>query len=227
MGRGEGEELVYGRLERTHVPLNLSEKKFSLERSDGGGSENMKSMRTIGGVWVVRLGPKKGRNIGSFRLVPNGKVERITGLIREFSRGSEYRNYVVTLERRRVPATVKVLYYVLMRTTLRKAREASGVSMKELARRLGVTVPSVSSLELNDENGSAKPQTVDRALEALGLARWDVILPAEVLSGIVRDARASIGRVRWTMALEAQNISDDAVDELVSRSVARRVAALR
>jgi len=133
----------------------------------------------------------------------------------------------VTLERPRAPAAVRVLYYVLMRTTLRKAREASGVSMKELARRLGVTVPSVSSLELNDEIGSAKPQTVDRALEALGLARWDVVLSAEVLSGIVRDARASVGRVRWTMALEAQNISDDAVDELVSRSVARRVAALR
>jgi transcriptional regulator with XRE-family HTH domain len=114
-----------------------------------------------------------------------------------------------------------------MRTTLRKAREASGVSMKELARRLGVTVPSVSSLELNDESGSAKPQTVDRALEALGLARWDVVMPAEVLNGIVRDARASVGRVRWTMALEAQNISDSAVDELVSRSVARRVAALQ
>jgi transcriptional regulator with XRE-family HTH domain len=134
---------------------------------------------------------------------------------------------VARLSRKLSAMPVRMLYYVLMRTTLRKAREASGVSMKELARRLGVTVPSVSSLELNDERGSAKPQTVDRALEALGLARWDVILPAEVLNGIVRAARASVGRVRWTMALEAQNISDNAVEELVSRSVARRVAARR
>jgi hypothetical protein len=54
-----GEELVYGRFERTRVPSNLSEKKFSLECSDGDGSENLKSTRKISGVWVARLGPKK------------------------------------------------------------------------------------------------------------------------------------------------------------------------
>ena len=59
VGRGEGEELVYGRFERTRVTLNLSEKKFSLECSDGGGGENMKSTRTFSGVRVVQLGPKK------------------------------------------------------------------------------------------------------------------------------------------------------------------------
>jgi hypothetical protein len=98
--------------------------------------------------------------------------------------------------------------------------------MSTLAKRLGVTVPSMSTLELNDERGVAKTQTVDRALAALGLARWDVILPAEELAKIIESAKETAAKVKWTMALEAQNLSSESLDAMVSRSVARKVAEL-
>ena len=125
-----------------------------------------------------------------------------------------------------LPVIISLWYYNLMRTTLRQARETTNVSMSTLAKRLGVTVPSMSTLELNDERGVAKTQTVDRALAALGLARWDVILPAEELAKIIKSAKETASKVKWTMALEAQNLSSESLDAMVSRSVARKVAEL-
>jgi len=119
---------------------------------------------------------------------------------------------------------IRLWYYVLMRTTLRQARESTHVSMKDLATRLGVTLASVSTLELNDERGVAKTETVDRALKALGLARWDVVLPADELEKIVASAKETAESVRWTMALEAQNVTVASLDAVVNRSIARKVA---
>jgi transcriptional regulator with XRE-family HTH domain len=111
-----------------------------------------------------------------------------------------------------------------MRTTLRQAREQVGVSMSELATRLGVAASSVSSLELNDERGAAKTETVDRALDALGLARLDVVLPKEELEQIEAEARRAATRAAWTMALEAQNISHRDFDALVITLILRGLA---
>ncbi len=97
--------------------------------------------------------------------------------------------------------------------------------MADLAARLGVSVPSVSSLELNDVQGRAKAATVERALEALGLARWDVVLPAAEMSAMVDRAEAIARRSAWTMGLEAQNVSDDAVSRLVQSLVAKQIAS--
>jgi transcriptional regulator with XRE-family HTH domain len=98
--------------------------------------------------------------------------------------------------------------------------------MSTLAERLGVAVSSLSTLELNDERGAAKTETLDRALAALGLARWDVVLPAEELAKIIESAKETAASVRWTMALEAQNVSSDSLDAMVTRSIARKVAEL-
>lgn len=113
-----------------------------------------------------------------------------------------------------------------MRTTLRQARESAQISMKDLATRLGVTLASVSTLELNDERGVAKTETVEKALEALGLARWDVVLPADELAKIIASAREMAASVTWTMALEAQNVPSESLDAVVKRSIARKVAEL-
>lgn len=114
-----------------------------------------------------------------------------------------------------------------MRTKLRQARERAGVSMAELAARLGVSVPSVSTLELNDERGAAKVETVEKALDALGLTRWDTVLPKEEMATIEQEAREIAEEVSWTMTLEAQSITDEDVEAIVTRLVARKVAALR
>ena len=97
--------------------------------------------------------------------------------------------------------------------------------MAELASRLGTSVPSVSTLELNDERGAAKAATVDRALAALGLDRWDTILPATELAAITQQAREVADEVAWTMALESQTLSDEAKANMVRRLIAEAVAA--
>jgi hypothetical protein len=96
--------------------------------------------------------------------------------------------------------------------------------MADLAARLNVSVPSVSTLELNDERGTAKAATIDRALAALDLARWDVVLPAAELEEILRQAHAIADEVAWTMALEAQNLTGEAKSALVRRLAAEIIA---
>jgi hypothetical protein len=43
---------------------------------------------------------------------------------------------------------------------------------------------------------------------------------------IIESAKETAAKVKWTMALEAQNISTESLDAMVSRSVARKVAEL-
>lgn len=96
--------------------------------------------------------------------------------------------------------------------------------MSDLAGRLGVAVPSVSSLELNDERGTAKSATVDRALVALDLVRWDVVLPADEFKSILAGAQKIADEVAWTMALEAQTLSDEAISGMVQKLVMQAIA---
>jgi hypothetical protein len=97
--------------------------------------------------------------------------------------------------------------------------------MGVLAERLGQTSASVSTLELNDERGVAKTKTVDRALNALGLARWDIILPAEQLMAIESRSRSIVDEVAWSMALEAQEITRAYRDSLYVKTVTELVAS--
>jgi transcriptional regulator with XRE-family HTH domain len=61
---------------------------------------------------------------------------------------------------------------------IRMTRTSQGVSMKELAQRMGVGVQAVSTLELNDERGAIKIETRDRALRALGKRALPIIVDA-------------------------------------------------
>lgn len=51
---------------------------------------------------------------------------------------------------------------------IRRARERSGTSLRELARRLGVTVGAVQHWEESESRDAAQIGTVKRALEAMG-----------------------------------------------------------
>ncbi|MCL4413638.1 MAG: hypothetical protein M1522_02625 [Actinobacteria bacterium] len=97
--------------------------------------------------------------------------------------------------------------------------------MAELADRLGVSVSSVSSLEMDDERGAAKTGTINRALVALDLARWDVVVPAAELEAMFTEAEETASEVAWQMALEAQPISDETVSRITRQLVAEAVAA--
>lgn len=111
---------------------------------------------------------------------------------------------------------------------IRRTRTSQGVSMKELADRMGVGVQAVSTLELNDERGAIKVETRDRALRALGKRALPIVvdaLPDDVIADIETEARSLVERTQWSMALSGQSLSDDAVERLVQKVVAKRLAA--
>ena len=112
---------------------------------------------------------------------------------------------------------------------VRRARRDQGVSMKEFASRLGVGVQAVSTLELNDEKGTIKVQTRERALAALGKRAVTVVVDAvtdEQLAAAELRARALVEQVAWTMGLEAQNLTTESIEELVREALADELADL-
>lgn len=75
------------------------------------------------------------------------------------------------------------------------------------------------------ERGAAKAETVERALAALELDRWDVVLPAAELAAIEHRASEVVDEVAWTMALEAQTLTEDAKATMVRRLIAGVLAS--
>ena len=61
---------------------------------------------------------------------------------------------------------------------IRSTQTSMGVSMKDLADRLGVGVQAVSTLELNDDRGTLKVESRQRALLALGKREIPVVTDA-------------------------------------------------
>lgn len=111
---------------------------------------------------------------------------------------------------------------------IRKTRTSQGISMKDLADRMGVGVQAVSTLELNDERGAIKVETRDRALRALGKRALPIIvdaLPDDIIAEVETEARALVERTQWSMALSGESLSDEVVDRLVQKVVAKRLAA--
>lgn len=112
---------------------------------------------------------------------------------------------------------------------VRRARTEQGISMRDLAAKLGVGVQAVSTLELNDEKGSIKVATRERALAALGKRSVTVVVDApsgEQLAQAEARARALVGEVAWTMGLEAQNLTSEAIEQLVQEALADELADL-
>jgi transcriptional regulator with XRE-family HTH domain len=112
---------------------------------------------------------------------------------------------------------------------VRQARTEQGVSMGELATRLGIGVQAVSTLELNDQKGTIKVETRERALAALGKRSVTVVVDAvtdEQLAAAEIRARALVERVAWTMGLEGQNLTGGAIEELVHEAIAEELADL-
>ncbi len=83
--------------------------------------------------------------------------------------------------------------------------------MAELADRLGITVSSVSTLELNDERGTAKTSTVEKAMLALDLARLDIVVPAGVLERAIKRSEDLANYVNLQMSLEGQELGEAAL----------------
>lgn len=88
-------------------------------------------------------------------------------------------------------------------------RTALGMSGEQLGKRMGISAPSVSSLEKNERAGTARLSTLSRAAEAMDCTLVYAIIPNTTLDDTV-ERRASqvldliLSRTAATMALEAQ-----------------------
>nr|WP_164520480.1 helix-turn-helix domain-containing protein [Specibacter cremeus] len=107
---------------------------------------------------------------------------------------------------------------------IRSARRTLGWTQEQLARRLGVGTTSVSTLEINEERGTAKINSVDKALEAMGKMRVTFVIdkiPDHDLAAIRSRAHEDAAKIAWTMALESQALTDEARARLEDRAFAR------
>ena len=106
---------------------------------------------------------------------------------------------------------------------------------KELGDRMGISQPSVSSLERSEADGTIRLSTLRRAAEALNCEVAYVLIPRRPLDELVNEraralARDELARVRQSMSLEAQDValSQEALEErardlIASRRLWRRV----
>lgn len=100
---------------------------------------------------------------------------------------------------------------------IKAIREALGMSAVELARRLGVGVPTVTRMELSEAEDRITLSTLRRAAEAMGCELQYALVPQQSLADTLESraltlARQQMAAVSHTMALEAQSISREAVE---------------
>lgn len=91
-------------------------------------------------------------------------------------------------------------------------REALGMSSAQLARRLGITKPTMRKIEESERRGTITLSTLQRAANALGCEVKISLLPPDSLEGILRrraleTAEKILKRTSLHMNLEAQGTS--------------------
>ena len=114
---------------------------------------------------------------------------------------------------------------------IRMTRKQLGVPMSALAERLGIGVQAVSTLELNDERGAIRVETRERALRALGKRDIVVVVDAsddgdDRLVELQADAQAAVDRAVWSLGLDGRQVTDEAVQRLVQRTVRKKISAV-
>jgi predicted DNA-binding mobile mystery protein A len=111
---------------------------------------------------------------------------------------------------------------------VRAIREALGMSVADLAGRLGLAPSGVSRIERDELSGKVRLETLRRLAEALDCTLVYALVPNSSLEATVRAqakklATAQIGRVDQSMRLERQEVSPrelaEYIDELVDRYV--------
>lgn len=101
---------------------------------------------------------------------------------------------------------------------LRAMRRVLGMSLKDMADRLGSAPSSVSRLELSEQKGTIQLDSLRRAAEVLNCELAYVLIPREPLDTFVEERRRVVAKqlnakVRTHMALEGQDTSDARLDE--------------
>lgn len=116
---------------------------------------------------------------------------------------------------------------------IERFRLALGMSITDLAERVGVSRPSISKLESREKDGSVTIKQIDKIAEAMGGKLVYAIVPTEgkmediVMNQARKKAKRIIRRTRAHMALEAQSeglqSQEEAIEEL-AEEMAREMA---
>ena len=113
---------------------------------------------------------------------------------------------------------------------MRAVRDALGMTATDVAKRLGVTQPRVTTIEQSEVDGTLQLSTLARAADAMGCRVVYFVVPKEgTLEDAVRGqarrvALERLGRTAQTMRLEDQGVDIDptAVEELAAELSERR-----
>lgn len=111
---------------------------------------------------------------------------------------------------------------------IRAVRDALGMSTRDMAARLGVTSMAISKLEASERAGTIGLDTLSRAADALGCDVVYALVPRVPLEEQVHRqaeavARAELGPVATTMALEDQSVDAQATQSLVEDRIAELI----
>ncbi len=116
---------------------------------------------------------------------------------------------------------------------IRATREALGMSGRQLARRMGVSPPTLAQFEAGEAAGSITLRTLTRAAEALDCNLVYAFLPrkgsldAAIQGQAERRARTLVERVSHSMALEDQGVDESFTEDQIDRLAADLVRDAR
>jgi predicted DNA-binding mobile mystery protein A len=113
---------------------------------------------------------------------------------------------------------------------IRAIRTALGMSTVQLARRMGVSQPSVVGMEQSESIGRIQLDTLHRAAEALQCRLVYVLVPNEPLESMVQKrarqiAEGYLNATEHSMKLEGQSVDDAAVRERQLNALAGKISA--
>ena len=113
---------------------------------------------------------------------------------------------------------------------IRAIRTALGMSTVQLARRMGVSQPSVVGMEQSESIGRIQLDTLHRAAEALQCRLVYVLVPNEPLESMVQKrarqiAEGYLNATEHSMKLEGQSVEDAAVRERQLNALAAQISA--
>jgi predicted DNA-binding mobile mystery protein A len=113
---------------------------------------------------------------------------------------------------------------------IRAIRTALGMSTVQLARRMGVSQPSVVGMEQSESLGRIQLDTLHRAAEALQCRLVYVLVPNEPLESMVQKrarkiAEGYLNATEHSMKLEGQSVDDAAVRERQLNTLAGQISA--
>ena len=117
---------------------------------------------------------------------------------------------------------------------IRTIRQALGMTMAQLGRRLGVSAPAIAALEGSEARGAISLARLSNAAEAMGCDLVVTFVPRVPLTEMVRQqamrkARQDQDRLLHTMRLEGQEAgvgSPEAIDRSAARWMEGRPARL-